>query len=62
MAVRGTIYAPTGDVKVNGNDGQLTLDQVIASTFVVNGSPGSQILALNSEDYSFLFYGAGLVE
>jgi hypothetical protein len=62
MAVRGTIYAPTGDVKVNGNDGQLTLDQVIASTFVVNGSPGSQILALNSEDYSLLFYGAGLVE
>jgi hypothetical protein len=62
MAVRGTIYAPTGDVKVNGNDGQLTLDQVIASTFVVNGSPGSQILALDSEDYVLLFYGAGLVE
>jgi hypothetical protein len=62
MAVRGTIYAPLGDVKVNGNDGQLTLDQVIASTFQVAGSPGSQILALNSEDYVILFYAAGLVE
>lgn len=62
MSVRGLIYVPTGDVKVNGSAGKLTIDQVIGSTFKVDGAPGSQIEALKSEDFVFLFYAAGLVE
>lgn len=39
--VRGIIYAPQGDVKVNGSSSVFTMDQVIASTFKINGSGGT---------------------
>ena len=62
MMVRGTIYVPTGDVKVNGSGGTLTMDQVIAWRFKVNGATGSIMRALNELDYVYLFRAAGLVE
>jgi hypothetical protein len=36
--VAGLIYLPSGDMKINGNDGTLTLGQVIASTYQINGT------------------------
>jgi len=62
MSVRGTIYVPEGDVKVNGSAGALTLDQVIAWRFKVNGSTGSIIRALDDDGFVKLFSAAGLVE
>jgi len=61
MDVRGTIYLPSGDVKINGNDGDLVMDQVIARTFKVNGNDGD-ILALKDTDNIYKFNAAGLVE
>jgi Flp pilus assembly protein TadG len=60
--VRGTIYAPTGDVKVNGSGGTVTTDQVIAFRFQINGAPGSVINVLYDEDFIFELSAAGLVE
>jgi Flp pilus assembly protein TadG len=39
--VRGIVYAPQGDVKVNGSASTINMDQVIAWTFKVNGSGGT---------------------
>lgn len=39
--VRGIIYVPLGDVKVNGSASVFSMDQIIASTFKVNGSGGT---------------------
>ena len=61
MDVRGTIYLPTGDVKINGNEGDLVMDQIISMTYVVNGN-GGDILALKDKDHIFKFTAAGLVE
>lgn len=61
MNVRGTIYLPKGDVKINGNEGDLVMDQVISMTFVANGN-GGDILALKEKDQIFKFTAAGLVE
>jgi len=61
MVVRGSIYAPNGDVKVNGNEGGVTLDQVIAWTFFASGNGGT-ILALDENDNVYQFNAAGLVE
>jgi Flp pilus assembly protein TadG len=61
MDVRGTIYLPSGDVKVNGNEGDLVMDQIISQTYVVNGNNGD-ILALKDKDHIFKFTAAGLVE
>ena len=36
--VAGLIYLPSGDIKINGNDGTLTLGQVIASTYQISGT------------------------
>jgi hypothetical protein len=60
--VRGTIYAPEGDVRVNGNGGTVIVDQVIALTFTVNGAPGSIIQVLFDLDFVHTFTAAGLVE
>ena len=62
MQVRGTIYVPFGDVKVNGGSGTLIMDQIIARTYVVFGSPGSIIKVLKEEFYQFKLLAAGLVE
>lgn len=61
MNVRGTIYLPDGDVKVNGNEGDLVMDQVIAKTFDALGNSGD-ILALKETQYIYQFTAAGLVE
>jgi len=39
--VRGIIYAPEGDVRVNGSSSDFTMDQVIANTFLIDGSGGT---------------------
>ena len=41
MQVRGTIYVPNGDVKINGSSGSMTVDQVIGYTFQITGNGGS---------------------
>lgn len=62
MDVRGTIYVPAGDVKINGSAGLLTMDQIIAATYKVNGAPGSQVLALKDENRIVRLRATGLVE
>ena len=62
MQVRGTIYVPYGDVKVNGGSGTLIMDQIIAYTYVVHGAPGSLIKVLKEEFFRFKLLAAGLVE
>jgi hypothetical protein len=61
MDVRGTIYLPTGDVRVNGDQGDLIMDQIISQTFLANGN-GGEILALRDQDKIFKFTASGLVE
>ena len=61
MDVRGTIYLPEGDVKINGNEGDLVMDQILSKTYKVNGNDGD-ILALKDKDNIFKFTAAGLVE
>ena len=39
--VRGIVYSPLGEVKVNGANSTFTMDQVIAYTFKINGSGGT---------------------
>ncbi|CAN5736965.1 hypothetical protein BH23CHL8_BH23CHL8_31820 [soil metagenome] len=62
MSLRGTIYVPLGDVKVNGGSGTLTMDQVIAHTYSVQGAPGSRIRILKEQFFRFKLLAAGLVE
>jgi Flp pilus assembly protein TadG len=61
MQVRGLIYAPAAQIRVNGSTGTITVDQIIASTFNVNGSDGTINVA---QDAGFLpeLNLAGLVE
>jgi len=61
LVVRGTIYVPYGDVRANGNDGSVTVDQVIAWRFTFNGNAGN-INVLNDQDFVFQFEVVGLVE
>lgn len=61
MNLRGTIYVAKGDVKVNGSSGTLIMDQIIALTYLVNGSGGT-VQALNDEDFILKLRAAGLVE
>jgi len=39
--VRGIVYVPLGDVKVNGSASVFSMDQIIANTFKINGSGGT---------------------
>lgn len=39
--LRGIVYVPAGDVKVNGSDSVFSMDQIIAYTFKINGSGGT---------------------
>jgi hypothetical protein len=61
MEVAGTIYVPAGDVKVNGSTGTLVLDQIIASTFKINGDGGT-IQVLYRSGVQAHVSGVGLVE
>lgn len=60
--VRGTIYVPSGDVKVNGSGGEVTVDQVIAFRFQINGAPGSVINVLYDSDFLYGGTAYGLIE
>lgn len=59
--VEGIIYAPVGDVKLNGNGGTLTVDQIIAFTYQINGGGGT-IDVLRNAGVDALITAAGLVE
>jgi hypothetical protein len=60
--VRGTIYLPSGDVRVNGSGGKVTVDQVISYRFTINGAPGSQISVLYDDDFLYGGTAYGLIE
>jgi hypothetical protein len=59
--VEGVIYAPDGQVKLNGNGGTLIVDQVIAGTFDINGNGGT-IKVLANKGFDSELTAAGLVE
>jgi hypothetical protein len=62
MQVRGTIYMPSGSVLVNGNEGTVTVDQMIANTFKINGSDGSLIKVTFDSDFIFTLTAVGLIQ
>jgi Flp pilus assembly protein TadG len=62
MEIRGTIYLPAGQIKINGNEGNVTVDQIIADKFLVNGSEGSNIQILFDTDFIFGITAQGLIE
>lgn len=41
MNVRGVIYVPCGLVRMNGNAGSITTDQIVAETFSLTGNGGN---------------------
>jgi hypothetical protein len=59
--VRGIVYVPAGDVKVNGSNSVFNMDQVIANTFLVNGSGGT-INVLRESGVDAEISAVGLVE
>jgi hypothetical protein len=61
LIISGTIYAPTGNVKLNGSDSDSIGTQLICFNFQVNGS-GSAFTLDYSPDDLFHLKGVGLVE
>ena len=59
--VAGVIYVPEGQVKLNGNGGSLTTDQIIAGTYDINGNGGT-IKVLHGVGFDSIIVAAGLVE
>ncbi|HET9852408.1 MAG TPA: pilus assembly protein TadG-related protein [Candidatus Limnocylindrales bacterium] len=59
--VAGIIYIPGGLLTLNGNSGSLTVDQVIADQFLINGNNGN-ILVLKRYGIDALIVAAGLVD
>jgi Putative Flp pilus-assembly TadE/G-like len=59
--VRGIVYAPQGDVKVNGSTSVFNMDQVIALTFKINGSGGT-VNVLHETGIDAVISAVGLVE
>lgn len=59
--VRGIVYVPEGDVKLNGNGGTLTVDQVIADEFLIDGDRGT-VNVLRERGVDVVISGVGLVE
>jgi hypothetical protein len=59
--IRGIVYAPLGDVKVNGSSSVFTVDQVIANTFQINGSGGT-VNVVRSAGVDAIIQAVGLVE
>jgi hypothetical protein len=59
--VEGIVYAPAGDVTLNGNGGTLIVDQVIADTFKVNGNAGT-IKVMRGKGVDAVITAAGLVD
>lgn len=61
LDIKGTIYAPTGNVKLNGSASSSVSAQVICYNFQVNGS-GSAFTIDYAPDDLFHLKGVGLVE
>jgi hypothetical protein len=59
--VTGIIYVPEGQVKLNGNNGTLIVDQVIAGTYDIDGNDGT-IRVLRNVGLDSVLTAAGLVE
>jgi hypothetical protein len=59
--VRGIIYAPGAQVKLDGNGGTLIVDQIIADTFDINGDAGT-IKVLRGTGVDAHIIAAGLVQ
>jgi hypothetical protein len=59
--VQGIIYVPGAKVTLNGNGGTLIVDQVIADTYLINGSTGT-IKLLRGTGVDAHIIAAGLVE
>jgi hypothetical protein len=59
--VRGIVYVPQGEVKVNGSDSAFSMDQVIADTFYISGSGGT-VNVLRETGVDAEISGVGLVE
>ena len=59
--IEGIIYAPGGDVTLNGNGGTLIVDQVIANTFKINGNAGT-IKVMRGKGVDAVITAAGLVD
>ena len=55
------IYVPEGQIKLNGNGGSLTVDQIIAGTYDINGDGGT-IKVLARVGFDSVIIAAGLVE
>jgi hypothetical protein len=60
VEVLGIIYVPAAQVKLNGNGGSLTVDQVIADTFDISGT--GSIKVLHGTGIDAVIVAAGLVE
>jgi Flp pilus assembly protein TadG len=61
LIISGTIYAPTGNVKLNGSDSDAIGSQLICFNFQVNGSGSAFTLDYQPDDL-FHLKGVGLVE
>lgn len=59
--VRGIVYVPQGEVKVNGSNSAFTMDQVIADTFYISGSGGT-VNVRRETGVDAEISGVGLVE
>jgi hypothetical protein len=59
--VRGIVYVPEGQVKVNGSNSVFTMDQVIADTFLIDGSGGT-VNVLRETGVDAEISAVGLVE
>jgi Putative Flp pilus-assembly TadE/G-like len=59
--VMGIIYVPSGEIKLNGNGGTLIVDQVIANTYLIDGSAGT-IKVMRGEGVDAVIVAAGLVD
>jgi hypothetical protein len=59
--VRGIVYLPAGDLKVNGSSSAFNMDQVIAQTFLINGSGGT-VNILRETGVDVTVAAVGLVE
>jgi Putative Flp pilus-assembly TadE/G-like len=59
--VNGIVYVPGGQVKLNGNGGFLTVDQIIADTYLIDGG-GGRIDVLHGLGLDAVIVAAGLVD
>jgi hypothetical protein len=59
--VRGLVYVPNGQVKVNGSASTFTMDQVIADQFLINGNGGT-VNVLRETGVDAEISAVGLVE